>query len=230
MIRRFKVGYDVGQHKRTLESSLLSLVGPRAVELATKAFALADDQLPTNEHNHALSTLGQTPIRLIRTDLGFDVLFEATARQRSPRSPVGRRRRAGRRGRGRDRARRARPSPLRDRSRRVHDPPRGRPQRACRQLHEGVLRGPRDGRKTPLQGQTQPPPAGLLLSEPVEPGAELSADPGSAGPQKAAGALWAAWAAQSSPPPSVRSACLDTPRGRARGDPQRPARAASRRE
>ncbi len=34
MIRRFKVGYRVELHKRTLERGLLSLIGPRAAELA----------------------------------------------------------------------------------------------------------------------------------------------------------------------------------------------------
>ena len=38
MIRRFSIGYDVELHKRTLESGLLSLIGPEAV-----AFAGASD-------------------------------------------------------------------------------------------------------------------------------------------------------------------------------------------
>ncbi len=79
MIRRFKVGYDVELHKRTLESSLLSLVGPDAEMVATKAFALDEAQLSAQEHRHLLARLGQTPVRLIRTDLGIDVLFEAGA-------------------------------------------------------------------------------------------------------------------------------------------------------
>jgi folate-binding protein YgfZ len=79
MIRRFKVGYDVELHKRTLESSLLSLVGPDTDMVATKAFALDEAQLPEQEHSHLLAYLGQTPVRLIRTDLGIDALFEASA-------------------------------------------------------------------------------------------------------------------------------------------------------
>ncbi len=39
MIRRFKVGYDVELHKRTLECSLLSLIGPTAAQVATRAFS-----------------------------------------------------------------------------------------------------------------------------------------------------------------------------------------------
>jgi tRNA-modifying protein YgfZ len=78
MIRRFKVGYDVDLHKRTLESSMLSLVGPNADEIATKTFAL-EAQLSTQEHGHLLTHLDQTPVRLIRTDLGIDALFDAGA-------------------------------------------------------------------------------------------------------------------------------------------------------
>ncbi len=79
MIRRFKVGYDVHLHKRTLECSLLSLIGPDADALATEAFALDGSQLPASEHSHLLADLGQTPVRLIRTDLGIDALFKAKA-------------------------------------------------------------------------------------------------------------------------------------------------------
>jgi tRNA-modifying protein YgfZ len=79
MIRRFKVGYDVELHKRTLESSLLSLLGPDVDTVATKAFALDEAQLSAGEHSHLLTYLGQTPVRLIRTDVGIDALFEAGA-------------------------------------------------------------------------------------------------------------------------------------------------------
>jgi folate-binding protein YgfZ len=81
MIRRFKVGYEVELHKRTLESSLLSLIGPYADALATTTFALDEDRLPASEHSHLLTELGQTPVRLIRTDLGIDVLCEAAAQE-----------------------------------------------------------------------------------------------------------------------------------------------------
>ena len=42
---------------------------------------------------------------------------------------------------------------------RRHDPPGGRHQRARRELHEGLLRRPGDGRAPALQGQAEPPPA-----------------------------------------------------------------------
>ena len=52
MIRRFKIGYDVELHKRTLEQALLSLVGPRAREVAG-----ADDRRARarSEHDNARS-------------------------------------------------------------------------------------------------------------------------------------------------------------------------------
>ncbi len=102
MIRRFKVGFEVELHKRTLESSLLSLIGPSASEAAARAFSLPPSGtrglgpseegvgscsagvsyaraggVPEREHDHLLVSLGDTPVRLIDTDLGIDVLFEA---------------------------------------------------------------------------------------------------------------------------------------------------------
>src|SRR5687767_2608462 len=69
MIRRFKLGRDVELHKRTLESGLLSLIGPRAR-------AVAGD-LPAEEHTHRAAELGGATVRLIATDLGVDVLCDA---------------------------------------------------------------------------------------------------------------------------------------------------------
>jgi tRNA-modifying protein YgfZ len=79
MIRRFKVGYEVGLHKRTLENSLLSLMGPRADEVAAKAFELDAASLPAQENGHVLARLEQTLVRLIRTDVGIDALLESSA-------------------------------------------------------------------------------------------------------------------------------------------------------
>jgi len=100
MIRRFKVGYDVELHKRTLECSLLSLIGPDADAIAAKAFVqdeasghdaegLPAPREPTGppalaEHEdcHVLANLGPTSVRLIRTNVGIDVLFDSTALER----------------------------------------------------------------------------------------------------------------------------------------------------
>jgi folate-binding protein YgfZ len=65
-------------HKQTLERSLLSLIGPGAEQVAAKAFALDASRLP-RENDHVLVSLGQTPIRLIRTDVGIDALLDASA-------------------------------------------------------------------------------------------------------------------------------------------------------
>jgi tRNA-modifying protein YgfZ len=100
MIRRFKVGYEVDLLKRTLESSLLSLIGPHADTIAAKAFGLGSTSapglgnsgtrqpdhgksgpgsLPEREHGHMRVSLDRAPIRLIRTDVGLDTLFESSA-------------------------------------------------------------------------------------------------------------------------------------------------------
>jgi folate-binding protein YgfZ len=85
MIRRFKVGYEVELHKRTLERSLLSLIGPDANAVATKAFAAdpasghGPGEPPEREDGHVLVRLELTPVRLIRTDMGIDALFDSGA-------------------------------------------------------------------------------------------------------------------------------------------------------
>lgn len=103
MIRRFKVGYDVELHKRTLECSLLSLIGPAAAEVVASTCSLDPSPdsvepseagvgvfpggapyaraggLSDDEHVHRVVRLGDTRVRVIRTDLGFDLLFDADA-------------------------------------------------------------------------------------------------------------------------------------------------------
>lgn len=79
MIRRFKVGYEVELHKRTLECSLVSLLGPHSEEVAAKALGLQVGELPKREHDHCLAWLGQTSVRTVRTDLGLDLLLDTTA-------------------------------------------------------------------------------------------------------------------------------------------------------
>ena len=85
MIRRFKVGYEVELHKRTLERSLLSLIGPHADQVAAKTFGLdqasgrSPADLPEQEDAHVLVSFDQLPARLIRTDMGIDVLLDSAA-------------------------------------------------------------------------------------------------------------------------------------------------------
>ena len=71
LIRRYKIGYDVELHKRTLERSLLSLIGPDARSVA------GAEGLPLSEHAHRHAVVGGQPVLLIATDAGVDVLCDA---------------------------------------------------------------------------------------------------------------------------------------------------------
>jgi folate-binding protein YgfZ len=71
MIRRFRVGYDVEVHKRTLERGLLSLIGPQAAELVGPAEL-------DGEHRNAPVSIGDVELLAIRTDVGVDLLCEST--------------------------------------------------------------------------------------------------------------------------------------------------------
>jgi folate-binding protein YgfZ len=73
MIRRFKVGYAVELHKRTLERALLSLIGPRSAELAGV-------DPGADEHDNALVEIDGIEALAIRTDLGVDLLCDAEAK------------------------------------------------------------------------------------------------------------------------------------------------------
>ncbi len=78
LIRRFKVGYRVELHKRTLERALLSLIGPESDRVA--AATLSSGEPPGEaEHAHTQVEIAGTPALLIRTDLGLDALFDAAA-------------------------------------------------------------------------------------------------------------------------------------------------------
>jgi folate-binding protein YgfZ len=90
MIRRFSIGYDVELHKRTLERGLLSLVGPEAGAAVRNGLAGAGDgsgepggagaasgELASEEHSHAVVSIGGVQARAIRTDLGIDLLCDA---------------------------------------------------------------------------------------------------------------------------------------------------------
>jgi len=70
MIRRFKVGYRVELHKRTLERGLLSLIGPRADVLAGAGPG-------GEEHANALVQIDGIEALAIRTDAGIDLLCAA---------------------------------------------------------------------------------------------------------------------------------------------------------
>jgi len=68
VIRRATLGFGVELHKRTLQRGLLSLVGPRAREIA------GTTDLPATEHAHEEATIAGAHVRVIATDVGVDVL------------------------------------------------------------------------------------------------------------------------------------------------------------
>ncbi len=83
MIRRYKIGYEVELHKRTLECGLLSLIGPRSREVAQGAADRSEigqqgQALPEAEHAHASARIGGAPVRLIAGAEGVDVLCAAS--------------------------------------------------------------------------------------------------------------------------------------------------------
>ena len=96
MIRRFKIGYDVQLHKRTVECGLLSLIGPAAGETVARATvspaaaaASADGvagldtnvlALPDIEHANARVEIDGLTVVLARTDVGLDVVCDAADR------------------------------------------------------------------------------------------------------------------------------------------------------
>jgi folate-binding protein YgfZ len=82
MIRRFKVGYDVELHKRTLQRGLLSLVGPRARAVLEGAVAAPGPALAAEEHANTWSQIEGEPVLLIATDVGVDVLVDSEGAER----------------------------------------------------------------------------------------------------------------------------------------------------
>ena len=75
MIRRFSVGYTMELHKRTLQCGLLSLLGPNAEAVA------GADGLGAAEDAHAPVQVEGISARAIRTDLGIDLLCDASETQ-----------------------------------------------------------------------------------------------------------------------------------------------------
>jgi folate-binding protein YgfZ len=70
-LRRGAIGWDAELHKRTLQQGLLSLVGPRAREIAGAA------ALPGAEHANAAGEIAGATVLLVATDLGIDVVCAA---------------------------------------------------------------------------------------------------------------------------------------------------------
>ncbi len=87
MIRRYSLGYDVELHKRTLESGLLSLIGPLADELVERGGVTLRT---AGEHDHAdrPDPGGATRRGAIRTDVGVDLLLCESRRPGEPCGPL----------------------------------------------------------------------------------------------------------------------------------------------
>jgi len=73
MIRRFKVGFEVELHKRTVQRGLLSLIGPQAATIA------GVEELGEAEHANTGVEIDGVTALAVRTDVGVDLLCDATA-------------------------------------------------------------------------------------------------------------------------------------------------------
>jgi tRNA-modifying protein YgfZ len=76
MIRRFKVGYRVDLHKRTLERGLLSLIGPNAATVATATGLSGVEHTSLAVEPEGIAALA------VRTDVGVDLLCDAPDSER----------------------------------------------------------------------------------------------------------------------------------------------------
>ena len=82
MIRRYKIGYEVELHKRTLECALLSLIGPHSRALALRACDSGGPAPPETEHAHAMASVDRRVVRLVATEAGgLDLLCGAPDRE-----------------------------------------------------------------------------------------------------------------------------------------------------
>jgi folate-binding protein YgfZ len=81
MIRRFKVGYAVELHKRTLEFDLISLLGPESRAVAARALG-GEPGVAEAEHSHCEAQIAGRAVRLVATDAGgVDLIFAAADRE-----------------------------------------------------------------------------------------------------------------------------------------------------
>jgi folate-binding protein YgfZ len=81
MIRRFKIGYEVELHKRTLERGLLSLIGPDAGAIAGGDGAQLSG-LAEAEHANAPVQIEDIACLAVGTDVGVDLICDAADTER----------------------------------------------------------------------------------------------------------------------------------------------------
>ncbi len=77
-IHRFKVGYAVALHKRTLQRSLFSLLGMRSREVLESARDGQVPPLPTGEHDNVTARIAGADVLLVATDAGWDILCDTS--------------------------------------------------------------------------------------------------------------------------------------------------------
>jgi folate-binding protein YgfZ len=82
MIRRYKVGYEVELHKRTLERGLVSLIGPESAALAMGAADASRRGLADDEHANATVEIDGIACLAVRTDTGVDLICDASDTER----------------------------------------------------------------------------------------------------------------------------------------------------
>src|SRR4051794_13044667 len=75
-IRRGAIGWQAELHKRTLEQGLLSVIGPRAREVA------GAEDMPRDEHANRATEIAGAPALLVTTDLGVDVVCAVAGLER----------------------------------------------------------------------------------------------------------------------------------------------------
>jgi tRNA-modifying protein YgfZ len=73
VLHRARVGFDAELHKRTLQSGLLSLVGPDARRIAGPEA----ERLPQAEHANAAAEIDGVATRVVATDVGIDLICDA---------------------------------------------------------------------------------------------------------------------------------------------------------
>jgi tRNA-modifying protein YgfZ len=79
MIRRYKVGYEVELHKRTVERGLVSLIGPESAAVAAGSSRV---ELADHEHANATVEIDGIVCLAVRTDTGVDLICDASDTER----------------------------------------------------------------------------------------------------------------------------------------------------
>jgi tRNA-modifying protein YgfZ len=84
MIRRYKIGFEVELHKRTVERGLLSLIGPDSARVAGAS------ELSSEEHASVPIEVEGIAALAIRTDAGVDLLCDSADAERLREALLGR--------------------------------------------------------------------------------------------------------------------------------------------